>query len=291
MDLVVRNIARDAVKVDTPFTVAFTVSVACPVPISQAQQPRQLRLLTLAVQHTQPLRAVSAPTITTTPVPPTRADPLSPRIASGMSTPSPFVASQRADFQEFLSAKLMVASPRGTNTDDDAQTETGVAPTPAPLGAPMHLSKVILPPPFTEGPADGKGPARSPHVVYQGSSALFLPQLKLAPPVSAATAIASGADGARPSHERSVSTSTVDSAESEPDDVARSVKAVGSQDFELSYLPLRTGFTAFGGLRALLVEDRIVDDGDIVGDGNTHDHPQLRVLKEWDVVGEVWVDH
>lgn len=289
MDVVVRNIARGAVKVDTPFTVAFTVSVACPVPLAQSQHPRQSRLLTLAVQHTQPLRPVPAPTISTTPAPLARADPLSPRIASGMSTPSPFVTPQRADFQEFLSQKLMVASPRGTNTDDDAQTETGVAPTPAPLGAPMHLSKVVLPPPFTEGPADGKGPVRSPHVVYQGSSALFLRQLKLSPPVTAVTAGARGADSAGPSHERNVSTSTV---ESELEDVARSVRAVGSQDFELSYLPLRTGFAAFGGLRVLLVEDRIVDEGEeTVGDGASQDHPQLRVLKEWDVVGEIWVEH
>ena len=285
-----RHIPRDAIKVDNPFTVSLTVSIACPIPVPPPQHPRQSRLLTLAVQHTQPLRPTPAPTIST-PLPPPRADPLSPRIASGMSTPSPFGTPQRADFQEFLSQKLMVASPRGTNTDDDAQTETGVAPTPAPLGAPLHLSKVILPPPFTEGPADGKGPTRSPHVVYQGSSALFLPQLKLTAPVSGGVSDASGADGNAPSHERNVSTSTVDSSESELEDVGRSVKVVGSQDFELSYLPMRTGFAAFGGLRVLLVEDRIVDEGEeSVGDGATQDHPQLRVLKEWDVVGEVWVD-
>lgn len=284
----VRHIPHDAIKVDNPFTVSLTVSVACPIPIAQSQQPRQSRLLTLAVQHTQPLRPTPAPTVSTTAAPATRTDPLSPRIASGMSTPSPFGTPQRADFQEFLSQKLMVASPRGTNTDDDAQTETGVAPTPAALGAPLHLSKVILPPPFTEGPADGKGPSRSPHVVYQGSSALFLPQLRLTAPACGA---APGAGGPGPSHERNVSTSTVDSSESELEDVARSMKVVGSQDFELSYLPLRTGFAAFGGLRVLLVEDRIVDeDEESVNDGATQDHPQLRVLKEWDVVGEVWVE-
>ncbi|KZT66827.1 DUF974-domain-containing protein [Daedalea quercina L-15889] len=289
VDLVVRHIPRDSIRVDKPFTVAFTVNVAAPVPLLAPNEPRQSRLLTLAIQHTQPLRPVSVPAISTTPAPPNRTEPQSPRMASGMSTPSPFGTPHRADFQEFLSQKLLVASPRETNTDDDAQTETGVAGTPALPGAPLHLTKVVLPPPFTEDPTDGKGPSRSSHVVYQGSSALLLPQLRLIAPTRTAGA---GAGESAPSHERSVSTSTADSAESELQDMAKNtaVRAVASQDFTLSYMPLRAGFAAFGGVRVLLIEDRIVDDGEVVGDGAAQDHPQLRVLKEWDVVGEVWIE-
>ncbi|KAH9925302.1 uncharacterized protein B0H18DRAFT_1009552 [Fomitopsis serialis] len=290
VDLVVRNIPRSSIRVDKPFTVSLTVNVASPVPVARPGEPRQSRFLSLAVQHTQPLRSVPVPLIAAAPALQNRTEPQSPRLASGMSTPSPFGTPQRADFQDFLAQKLLVASPRGTNTDDDdTQTETGMAGTPAPPGAPSHITKVILPPPFTEGPADGKRSSRTSHIVYQGSSALFLPQLRLAAPASASVISDSGESA--PSHERNVSTSTVDSADSELQDMARStsVRVVGSEDFELSYLPLRGGFAAFGGLRVLLIEDRIVDEGEAVW-GGVQDHPQLRVLKEWDVLGEVWIE-
>lgn len=61
------------------------------------------------------------------------------------------------------------------------------------------------------------------------------------------------------------------------------------QEFEISYVPLRKGFTSFGGLRALLVEDRI-----IVGTGDEDmssmiGREKISTLKEWDTIGDIWV--
>jgi hypothetical protein len=63
-------------------------------------------------------------------------------------------------------------------------------------------------------------------------------------------------------------------------------KEVRFWDFELEYTPLRTGFVPVGGLRVLLLEDRV--------HGAEEVYPQRRsstplVLKEWDVIGEIWV--
>jgi hypothetical protein len=57
-------------------------------------------------------------------------------------------------------------------------------------------------------------------------------------------------------------------------------------DFELEYVPLRTGFVPVGGLRVLLLEDQV--------HSTEGAHPERRiaapvVLKEWDMIGEIWV--
>lgn len=66
-------------------------------------------------------------------------------------------------------------------------------------------------------------------------------------------------------------------------------KVQGTQDFELTFMPLDPGFTTFGALRVLLLDDRFVSK-----DGEADDEVQTKgrtaqVLKEWDVTGEVWV--
>lgn len=134
----------------------------------------------------------------------------------------------------------------------------------------------------------GGGAVTSQDVVFLGGSALFLPQLRLTAP--------SGNPSFALTHERNisnVSSSTTDSeADSELGEVAGSpmIKVVASQDFELSYVPLKRGFATFGGLRAMLVEDRVTsEDGDDVP-GSSLATAEPRVLKEWEVVGEVWVE-
>jgi trafficking protein particle complex subunit 13 len=65
-------------------------------------------------------------------------------------------------------------------------------------------------------------------------------------------------------------------------------KEVQFWDFELEYIPLRIGFVPFGGLRVLVLEDRV--------QGAEEEYPERRssgalaVLKEWDVIGEIWVE-
>lgn len=68
----------------------------------------------------------------------------------------------------------------------------------------------------------------------------------------------------------------------------RKVHAV--QEFELTYMALRPGFTTFGGLRILLIEDKFV--GVIPGmedEVQTQQRQMAQVIKEWEVTGEVWV--
>jgi len=69
-------------------------------------------------------------------------------------------------------------------------------------------------------------------------------------------------------------------------DATRERKEGRFWDFELQYTPLRNGFVPVGGLRVLLLEDQV--------QGAEEAYPVRRtggpvVLKEWDVVGEIWV--
>jgi len=79
-----------------------------------------------------------------------------------------------------------------------------------------------------------------------------------------------------------------------------SARVVASQELELDYLPLKTGFITVGGLRVVVVEDRLADgeaseEGDEAGKAEHGENARVRpldsvrVLKEWDVVGELWV--
>jgi len=57
-------------------------------------------------------------------------------------------------------------------------------------------------------------------------------------------------------------------------------------EFEVAYAPLKIGFVPVGGLRVLLLEDRV--DGGV----GTYLDKRTSVpvtLKEWDVIGEIWV--
>lgn len=94
-------------------------------------------------------------------------------------------------------------------------------------------------------------------------------------------------------HDRNLSESTV--TDSEPDsDLQDTIggrvvpKMLMSQDFQLEFLPVKAGFATVGGLRVLLVEDRLVEaEG---GDIDRYRKPiEARTLKEWDVIAEVWV--
>ena len=58
-------------------------------------------------------------------------------------------------------------------------------------------------------------------------------------------------------------------------------------DFELEYTPLRTGFVLVGGLRIMLLEDRVQGAEEAYPERRSSNGPV--VLKEWDVIGEIWV--
>jgi len=70
------------------------------------------------------------------------------------------------------------------------------------------------------------------------------------------------------------------------EDATRERKEERFWDFELQYTPLRNGFVPVGGLRVLLLEDRVQGAEEAYLARRTGG---LVVLKEWDVIGEIWV--
>ena len=60
-----------------------------------------------------------------------------------------------------------------------------------------------------------------------------------------------------------------------------------SQTFELTFLPLRTGFVCAGGLRLILIGDHLADADTDLGTYISTKEP--RTLKELGVIAEVWI--
>ncbi|KAJ7684738.1 hypothetical protein DFH06DRAFT_17328 [Mycena polygramma] len=118
-----------------------------------------------------------------------------------------------------------------------------------------------LPPPFYEG-ADELKFAKS-GVVFCGASAVFLQPVELFRPAGDA----GEAD-----------------EDEEPDGKVQTV-----QDFELQYMPASTGFSTVGGLRAILLEDKYVEASSDDPDDKPLFPAEAKILKEWDVVAEIWV--
>jgi hypothetical protein len=120
-----------------------------------------------------------------------------------------------------------------------------------------------LPPPYFEF-ADEEKRTKLKGCAFVGPSTLFLNPITLTDP------------------------SPVNHREDSSDDNVE--KAEGSQEFELSFLPVQTGFVRAGGLRILLVRDELVDDGtDQAAHRLGSSAIEARTLKELDVVAELWV--
>ena len=60
------------------------------------------------------------------------------------------------------------------------------------------------------------------------------------------------------------------------------------QDFQLTFVPTKTGFCRVGGLRVLLVQDKGTSDFQEFEVENTS-QSRAQTLKEYDVIAEVWV--
>lgn len=110
-----------------------------------------------------------------------------------------------------------------------------------------------LPPPYFSGTDEPK--SRSTSVLFVGASAQYLPSITLS---------TAEHHGAAADH------------------------TVAVHDFTLTYIPTQKGFATVGGLRVLLVDDRFVDEGKTHNETYRSTAP-ARVLKEWDVISEVWV--
>lgn len=127
------------------------------------------------------------------------------------------------------------------------------------------LARPTLPPPYFEF-ADEEKRAKLKGCIFVGSSTQFLNPITLTDPSHA-------------SHHE-------DSSDGDGD----VEKAQGSQEFELTFLPVQTGFVRAGGLRILLVRDELIDiSTDQVTRRSGSGAMEARTLKELDVVAELWV--
>ncbi|OCH95303.1 DUF974-domain-containing protein [Obba rivulosa] len=293
VDLVVRDIPKESLRVENPFKVAFTMTVSAAVPIAKAEEARRQRVLSLVVQHVQPARPDSTTTLTQNPIAGGAREPWSPRIpGSEFSTPSPYDTPHRGDFHDTLAQRLLHATPRQAREDREGDTNTdGGGDTPAPPSARTGLGSVKLPPPFAQpGTVDMSKTARTRDVTFIGTSALLLPQFRLKTPSTTGPPGTGGSGHGRTASE--ISTESELDSDAEAVEVT-STKVLASQDFELTYIPLRSGILTVGGLRVLLVEDRLETDAEHRGqrsdEGTQRFNSEAQTLREWDVVAEIWV--
>lgn len=258
VDLVVREIPRDDVFVEKPFKVAFTLSSAAPVPAGKE------RILTVVVQHVQlPMLAATSSTSSNTNAQPTATETAHTPRVQALTITSPSTTSTPLSRQTSISMlssneRTLVGSPiEQTSPLPERPVSTAL---PQPVPAPQDEEKYV----------------KSAYVRYLGPSAIFLPPLRLSAPVpirEPGVAVEGGGEG---------------EGEVNKDGLGIGKRVEGSWDFELEYLPRKAGFWNVGGLRVVLVGDRY-EDQDNVGNGEERKIETVRVLKEWDVVGEVWV--
>jgi len=81
------------------------------------------------------------------------------------------------------------------------------------------------------------------------------------------------------------------------------VRAEAAQEFDLSYVPLVKGFSKIGGLRVILIEDKLTHENQTLSNeavggpfnggqnrmSGARRSTEVRILKEWSVMGEIWV--
>lgn len=181
--------------------------------------------------------------------------------ATSIAYPEPFQAtetiSSRFSSLGLISATSTLVTP--VQSSPNMASENILVTSPEKM---LARAGPTLPPPYFEFP-DEERRAKLKGCVFVGSSTQFLNPITLTDP----------------SH-----TSHEDSSDGDVE------KAEGSQEFELTFLPVQTGFVRAGGLRILLVRDELVDVGTdqatrFLGSGTM----EARTLKEVDVVAELWV--
>lgn len=129
------------------------------------------------------------------------------------------------------------------------------APEPLPYDDDLPNTEVnVLPPPYFEG---GSDEYKHSGVSFVGPSATFLPIVDL----------------------------LVSNAQTKGEAPSK-IQAV--QDFDLSFVALRKGFSTLGGIRVLLVDDSLTQGVQEENDKNVR-AKRAQVLREYGVVGEVWV--
>lgn len=155
-------------------------------------------------------------------------------------------------------AAVLSSSPPPATSDAERRRGAGVIQLPAPFATDVEKRT-------TDSDAEA--------AIFLGSSTVFLPSLRLRPPVPPK-------DDTEP-----------------PPSVGIPVRAEASCQFELEYMALRKGFSVLGGLRVFVTRDAEVngsDDGSDDDDDRTLAQSvalvdEAKLLKEWDTAGEIWV--
>ncbi|KAH9001443.1 DUF974-domain-containing protein [Lactarius akahatsu] len=250
VDLVVRSIPHGALPVDKPFRVACTLGVAASV-----REGRQ-RTLSLAVQHVQLQSAAPAAAPDVVAPLPTTASHLPPLAAAGATTAP---SSPAARTPLVLLGGPFVGSPRTTQQ----------------LAGPEAADESTLrvPPPEPVAGDEGRYEKLRGATHFVGPSTLLVPPLtfvaRTIPETSTWTPFGGGGDDKK-----------------DVGGAGATKKEEHFWEFELAYAPLKTGFVPVGGLRVLLLEDRVDGGAEAYADKRTSVPATLR---EWDVIGEIWV--
>lgn len=120
----------------------------------------------------------------------------------------------------------------------------------------------------------------STHVSNEGDTLLSLPPPHFETVDQARDSKLKGCDFLGPS---TIVLDPIQLIPSGPGDV-QPITTEGSQQFELTFLPLQTGYFCVGGLRILVVDHELTEER-----GVQHVVTEPKMLKEYDVIGEIWV--
>lgn len=264
VDLVVRSIPQGGT-----LQAGKSFSVACTLGVSAFVREGQQRTLGLAVQHVQPPAAPTtsetapaAATVTTTPAA-TNA-----RLASAVAMAMASSPTPRSSLT--LLDGPLIGSPRTTQLlepEEDDPAPRQRFPPPRPMhGDEARYDKL-------------RGATR-----FLGASTLLVPPMTLvrSHPESELSSVGPGSGGGDGGDNDNRGDTTTGTGAA-----AATGKEVQFWDFELEFTPLRNGFVPVGGLRVLLVEDQVHGAEEAYPERRSSNVPL--VLKEWDVIGEIWV--
>ncbi|KAF5373020.1 hypothetical protein D9758_001739 [Tetrapyrgos nigripes] len=276
--LLVRRIPRESLVVGEPFTISFTLILSCALPPERRGQRLKLSLI---VQHLSPPKHVPAPPDppSTNPLPFEVYSPRNQSTSPGFSTPSPTYTTFNYGLAH---QKLLIASQSQSHITTSSLDVDGEGhATPRSHVADHKSFSLSLPPPYFTDEAQ-----------YQKISGKLLgfPPIELHEQAQAASGSGSGSGTGVVAGPGSNS----DSSDDEDGKTKTSPSRLyATHDFELSFVASQKGFATIGGLRLLLADDRYVkDDSGNEGEDEMHMHvkrSEAHTLKEWDVVGEVFL--
>lgn len=194
--------------------------------------------------------------------------------------------------------KLLVASPRQQNQDFYATHDDGEGGTGDGDGLPEgEGADAVYPPPYPLNPSASTTNTQDA-VVPIGASSFALSPLALTPRFTPPHP--SSTSSSTTTHATHPSTSTIDSMDSETreGEDQNQQHMYASHDFELTYVPLRTGFYCVGGVRILYLGEGEEPSGtsssqsaglEIQTGGKQGDKKKAQIVKEYDVVAEILV--